>query len=389
MLKFFLKLLPVRNMFFVALLLFSNKAFCDDSYDGQQFYHLIDLNTQEVLLSKNANVKIPPSSMTKLMTAFVIFDLVDSGLLTLDKQCVVSKEAWRKTGSSMFLNRGDIVTIDQLLRGLLAVSGNDAAVDLAINSAGSVANFAKLMNFKAREIGMKDSNFKNPHGLYEEGHYMTLRDLTTLASKFYKKFPQYIEYLSIEEFTYGNITQKNRNPLIKEHYDGVLAGKTGYTNQGGYGIIGIVKRDNRNLVGAINKAKSPRQRKDAIIKLFDYGFENYKKLEIFRKGQVVANLPTWLASEKSIPVYINKDISFNVSSEKELEDINVDVKFLGPIYAPVAKDNQVATLVIKIDGDKKFEYPLFAKKNLEKSGYFNKVKQILTFKINNFVKNFN
>ena len=267
MLKYFLRITLATIMLFA----FSNKAFCSyEQYDNQQFYHLIDLDTQEILLSKNADVKIPPSSMTKVMTAYVVFDLIESGFLTLDKECVVTKEAWRKTGSSMFLNQGDIVTISELLQGLLAVSGNDAAVALAKNSAGSVDNFVDLMNIKAREIGLLGSSFKNPHGLYEEGHYMTLRDLTTLASKFYKKFPQYIKYLSIEEFTYGNITQRNRNPLIKEHYDGVLAGKTGYTNQGGYGIIGIVKRDNRNLVGTINKAKSPSQRREAVIKLFDF-----------------------------------------------------------------------------------------------------------------------
>jgi len=371
------------KILFLIFCFFVNLSFADE-HDAQ-FYHLQDAETGDVLLSKNADIQIPPSSMTKLMTAYVVFDLVEKGVITLNKQCIVTKDAWRRGGSSMFLNQGDVVTVDDLVQGLLAVSGNDAAVALANNVAGSVENFARLMNIKSREIGMRNSNFKNPHGLYEDGHYMTLRDIATLASVFYYKFPQYLKYLSIEEFTYHNITQRNRNPLIKDHYEGSLGGKTGYTNQGGYGVVGIVRRDNRVLVGVVNKAKTPVQRKRAITKLFDLGFENYKKLEIFRKNQIIAKLPVWLGEDKFISVYVKDDVILNVKKEKEISQIHANIEFDGPIYAPINENSELAKLVIKIDGDKTLEYPLYAKKTLEKSGYLSKVKQVITFKLRNFL----
>ncbi len=352
-----------------------------------QFYFLIDVDTKEVLLSKNPDVPVPPSSMTKMMTAYVVFDQISKGHLGLENQCLIGKDAWRKSGSSMFLNYGDVVTIDNLVRGLLAVSGNDAAIALAQTSAGGMNNFIYLMNLKAKELGLKNSQFKNPHGLYEPGHYMSVRDLAILASNFLKNFPQYESYLHIRQFTYRNITQSTHHPLLTTNYEGAIGGKTGFTNQGGYGVIGIVKRGNRRLIAVINKAKTPKQRQRAIVQLFDYGFDHYKKLILFEKNQTITNLKTWLGTKSQIPVITNEDIAINIPRENSLNSIKVKVRYKEPLYTPIAKGEKIANLTIEIEGSKTLEYPLFAKEKIGKASYFKRISQIMRYKISHFLFN--
>ncbi len=318
------------------------------------------------------------------MTAYVVFDLVKQGKISLESQCLVGKDAWRKSGSSMFLNYGDVVTVEDLVKGLLAVSGNDAAIALAESTAGGISNFIHLMNQKAQELGLKNSHFTNPHGLYEPQHYMSLRDLATLTTSFIKDFGQYQKYLGIEEFTYGKVTQKTRNPLIKQHYEGVIGGKTGHTNQGGYGFVGIVKRDHRTLIAIVNKAKTPQQRSQAIIDIFDYGFNQYKKLVIFEKGQKIARLKTWLGSKSEISVATNQQIAFNLPRSDSINSIKAKVEYLGPLYSPIKKGAQVANLTIEIKGYKSFSYPLFAAENIEKAGYFKRISGVIRYKISSF-----
>lgn len=356
--------------------------------DEAQYYFLVDLDTKEVLLSKNADKRVAPSSMTKLMTAYVVFDQVSKGSIKLEQQCFVGKNAWGKTGSSMFLNYGDVVSIDELVQGLLAVSGNDASIVLAEAISGSVDNFAYLMNLKARELGLKNSHFKNPHGLNEDDHYMTMRDLATLAERMYKDFPQYSDYLGIKDFTYKNITQHSRNPLIKNDYEGIVGGKTGHTDDGGYGVVGVVKRYDRRLVAVVNKAKTSKQRAAIITELFDYGFNEYKKVTLFKKDQTVSKLQTWLGKDSKVEVVPNQDVAFNIPQEKSLDSIIVRVKYKGPIYAPIQKGNKIAKLLINAKGHKVFEYDLFAKETVEQSGYFRKVSQILRYKVRSFVNKF-
>jgi D-alanyl-D-alanine carboxypeptidase (penicillin-binding protein 5/6) len=351
-----------------------------------QFYFLIDADTQEVLLSKNADIQIPPSSMTKIMTAYVVFDQIKQGNIALENQCLIGKDAWRKSGSSMFLNYGDVVTIDQLLQGLLAVSGNDAAIALAQATSGGMSNFITLMNSKARELGLKNSQFKNPHGLYEAGHYMSLRDLASVATALLNNFGQYQDYLGIRQFTYRNITQQSRNPLIKKNYEGsFVGGKTGHTNEGGYGVIGIVKRQNRRLIAVVNKAKTPKQREQAVIQLLNYGFDNYKKITLFDKNQTVAELPIWLGEDAKISAVTNQEISLNLQSKTLLKSLNVKVKFQEPLYAPITKGDKVADLIIEVEGKKTLQYPLFAKQKIVKAGYLKRVSQILRYKFKHFL----
>ena len=349
-----------------------------------QYYFLVDPDNKEILLSKNADVRIPPSSMTKLMTAYVVFDQIKKGNLSFDKQCKIGKDAFRKSGSSMFLNYGDIVSIDKLLQGLLAVSGNDAAIALAENISGSVENFVTLMNSEAKELGLTNSHFRNPHGLNEDGHYMSIKDLAVLTTKLYKNFPEYSYYLGIEEFTYQNVTQKNRNPLIKQGYDGVLGGKTGHTNEGGYGVVGAVKRDNRRLIAVVNKATTPRQRASIVTQLLDYGFARYKKLNLFEQNQTIGKANTWLGDKSQLDLVANQEISVNTPIEQPLNNVSVRIKYKDPIYAPIKQGAEVATLVLEVKDYKTFEYPLFAKEKVNKAGFFRRINQVLRYKMAHF-----
>lgn len=375
---------------FLAIILLNHKvnnAFASIAYqylENASYYLLIDADTSEILKSRNINEKISPSSMTKLMTAYVVFDQVKKGNVNLQNRCLIGKDAWRKSGSSMFLNYGDVVSVDDLLKGLLAVSANDAAIALAQTTANSYEHFINLMNIKAKELNMNNSHFMNPHGLHQDGHYMTLKDLATLIIRLYNDFPQYAQYLSIPEFTYRNITQKNRNPLIKNHYEGIVGGKTGHTNQGGYGLVTLVKRDNRRLVAVVNKAPTPKIRENIITELLDYGFNNFKKIYIFEKGDEVAKINVWLGNKKQIKGIINQSINFNVNREIDIDDIKVEIKYKSPLYAPIKKNDVIGTMQININGYETKNFDIFAKENIDKVGFIRKIKRILEYKIKNY-----
>ncbi len=354
-----------------------------------QYYFLTDFDTGEVLLSRNPDVQIAPSSMTKLMTAYVVFDQVKRGRLSLNKQCMVGKSAYKKSGSSMFLNYGDIVSINELLRGLLAVSGNDASIVLAESTAGSLEDFVGLMNFKARELNLKNSHFRNPHGLNEDGHYMSIRDLATLTARIYKDFPEYSSYLGIREFTYRNITQHSRNPLIKGNYSGdEVGGKTGHTDDGGYGVAGSVRRDDRRLIAIVNKARTPKLRAAILTELLDYGFDKYKKVTLFKKDSSVTSLETWLAKKPKFEVVTDREVSFNIPKDKSKDNVIVKVKYKGPVNAPIKKGDKMATMFVEVKGYKTFEYPLFAKESVDKAGFFGRMKQISRYKTSGFLNKF-
>jgi D-alanyl-D-alanine carboxypeptidase (penicillin-binding protein 5/6) len=352
-----------------------------------QYYFLMEADTKEVLASRNADARIPPSSMTKVMTAFVVFDQIKKGKVKLESQCLIGKDAWRKSGSTMFLNYGDVITIDELLKGLLAVSGNDAAIALAETVGGGVDKFVALMNQKAQEIGLKNSNFKNPHGLAENNHFMSVRDLAILTAKFLEEYPQYADYLGIEEFSYHNIRQYNRNPLIKKKYDGIIGGKTGHTDAGGYGVLAVAKRADRALIAVVNKVSTPKKRAEYITALMDYGFENYNKITMFSENQKVVKASVWLGAKDEITAMTKEKIAFTIPADKNLSDIEVSVVLKSPIFAPIKKGENIAKLNVKVRGFKKFEYDLIASENITKGSYFSSIKQIIYYKISNLFNN--
>jgi D-alanyl-D-alanine carboxypeptidase (penicillin-binding protein 5/6) len=389
-----------RNLNLIAaafLLVFSCQiAFADNvnnssknaypELDKARYVFLIDQDTQEVLFQKNADAKITPSSMTKLMTAYVIFDQLEKGTIKLDNECVIGKDAWKKSGSKMFLNYGDVVSIDKLITGLLVVSGNDASIALAEATSGSVENFAKLMNETGKKIGLKNSNFQNPHGLNQAGHYMSLRDLSIVATRLAKDFPQYLHYFSETDFTYQNITQRNRNPLIKKGYEGATGMKTGHTDAGGFGMVGTATRGNRRLIAVTNEAKTPIQRERIITELLDYGFNDYKKITFFDKNYSVAKARTWLGEKSEVELVSKQEISMTIPSEQSLDNVKVKIKYRGPLYAPITTDKKIANMTIEINGKKVREVPLFAKENIDKAGYFSRIYQVAKYQFRQLTK---
>ncbi|MCE3254943.1 MAG: D-alanyl-D-alanine carboxypeptidase [Rickettsiaceae bacterium] len=348
------------------------------------YFFLMDQDTGEVLLEKNADAQVSPSSMTKLMTAYVVFDKLKQGKIKLTDQCVIGKAAWRKSGSKMFLSYGDVVSVDSLITGLLVVSGNDAAVALAEASAGSVENFAQMMNEAGKKIGLKNSHFKNPHGLNQPGHYMSLRDLSIVASRIASDFPEYLHYFSETNFTYKKIIRRNTNPLIKMEYEGVTGMKTGHTNQGGYGMVGTATRGSRRLIAITNEAKTARQREIIITQLMDYGFNDHKKITLFGKEKTIAKARTWLGEKSMVELVSKEDVAINILGSQELSAVEVKLKYPGPVYTPINKDQEIATLIVKIAGKKIREVPLFANENIDKADYFTRICEITKYKLNQF-----
>lgn len=383
---------PLNNLvkvFIISLLLtvfHSSSSSADPIIPEIKYVLLIDQDSGEVLLEKNADERIFPSSMTKLMTAYVIFEQLKSGKLSLDNQCVIGKDAWKKNGSKMLLGFGDVVAIRDLLTGLVIASGNDAAVALAEAISGSIGNFASLMNETSVKIGMTNSNFKNPHGLYEEGHYTTLRDLAILSTRITKDFPEYFHYFSTPYFTYRKIKKFNHNPLIKNNYPGATGMKTGYTVKGGYGMVGTATRKGRNLIAITNGLRSSRHREIVITGLLDYGFSNFQKINLFTKGQVITNASTWLGSQGNVDLVINKDVFFTVPASVKPQDIVVKINYKSPIYVPISQDQKVADLKVFVLGKQIANVDLFAGDDVDKLGYLDRIHQVTKYKFNQFLK---
>ncbi len=376
----------------VLLLSFSGQSFAFSySYPAlaaSKHIFLIDQDTGEVLLEKNADARIAPSSMTKLMTAYVIFDQLKKGNIKLDNQCVIGKDAWKKKGSRMLLGYGDVVTVGDLLIGLLIASGNDAAVALAEATSGSIQNFAYLMNETGRNIGLKNSHFLNPHGLHEEGHYMSLRDLAIVTSRITSDFPKYLYYFSVPQFSYQNIIQVNHNPLIKNGYIGATGMKTGYTGKGGYGMVGTATRGSRRLIAVTNQARSSKEREAIITQLLDFGFDNYRKVSLFKKGQVVAEANVWLGDQDKIEMTVDRNIVFTIPKTIADDEIKIIAKYKTPLYTPISKDQEIGVLTVEIEGKKYATMPLYAKEDVDKLSYTDRIFKVTKYKVRQFLNMF-
>lgn len=362
-----LALILIGYFFFV-----NNSLAADDFFlKNSQHYFLIDIDTDEVLIAKNPDQKISPSSMTKLMTAYVVFDQIDKGLVKIDDICLIGRDAWNKSGSTMFLSYGDIVSIEDLLKGLLVMSGNDSAIALAQATVlGGYDEFIKKMNFQAAKIGMNNSYFINPHGLHEDGHYSSLRDMAKLITRIYQEFPQYSHFLEIEEYRYNNYKQNSRNPLVKNRYEAtVIGGKTGYTMVGGYGAASLVKKDGRRLVAVVNNSPSLEHRSQVITSLVDYGFKNFKRINLYKNSDIIATVPTWLGRERKVGLVVNQGIFFNVPSDTDPKDIEVQIRYQSPIYAPIKYGSKIAILEIKVKDQKSLEFPLYSAKTVGKLSF--------------------
>ena len=367
---FFLMFKIVLILFFVCFSSFAVEV-------NSRYAILMDYDTGEVLFEKEIDEITAPSSTTKIMTAYIIFDMLDEGKITLNDKFKVSVRAWRQEGTRMFLEPEWKILVDELLNGLLVASGNDAAIVLAEGSAGTINDFVQLMNVKAKELGMKNTNFTNPNGLYDKNHFMSVHDLAILSRALIKNhYNYYKKYFNKKYFVFNNIRQRNRNWLLDE-YEGVDGLKTGFTDYGKYSIAASSYRNGKRLIVAINGANSERERIQDAKKLLNFGFSKYSYVDLYNAGDIIADINVISGKEKTIPVYTKDDINYATKSEN-INDINV--KFISKkfIQAPIKKDDILAKIVIT---DKKTtkEYNLYAVNDVEVSSGFSKFKSLFIY----------
>ncbi len=339
---------------------------------------LIDATTGQVLLERNADQRMPTASMSKIMTAYMVFEAIKEGRLSLDDSLLVSERAWRMGGSRMFVEVNDRVRVEDLLRGMIIQSGNDASVVLAEGLAGTEEAFAQRMTERARELGLTNSNFTNATGWPDPDHYSTARDLARLAQRLITDFPQYYAFYSEAEFQYGvsldgqpMAPQRNRNPLLSRNMgaDGL---KTGYTREAGYGLTASAVRDGRRLILVINGMESARARAEEAVRLLEWGFREFDTVHMFDAGEVVETAAVWMGTLDEVPLVPEEDLAITLR-RTGLDGLQVVVRVEEPVPAPIPAGTSVATLVISAPDMPVREVPLMAGADVERRGFLGRM----------------
>ncbi len=319
---------------------------------------LVDFNSGRVLAEKNINKKVEPASITKLMTAYVVYKEIDSGRLSLDEEVTISKKAWRMKGSKMFIEVGKKVSVENLLKGLIIQSGNDATVALAEHIAGSESTFADYMNQYAQQLGMSDTNFVNATGWPDKNHVTTAADLAKLATAVIRDFPQHYEWYKVKEFTYNGIKQYNRNKLLwrDKSVDGI---KTGHTDSAGYCLVASAKRNDMRLISIVLGTKSEKSRENVSQSLLSYGFRFYESNKLYTAGESLNSARIWMGASENINLGLAEDLYVTIprGQYKKLDAV-LDVN--SNIEAPVKKAQQLGLLTIKLGGEELISRPLIA-----------------------------
>lgn len=333
---------------------------------------LVDAQTGRILLEKEAETAMPPSSMSKLMTVYVAFKRLKEGSLSLDDEFVVSEHAWREGayksgGSMMFLEPKQQIRVEDLLRGIIIQSGNDASIVIAEGIAGSEDAFAQMLNDTARDLGLTGSHFVNATGLPDPEHYMTARDLAVLAKRIITDFPEYYSIFGETEFTYNGHRQRNRNPLLYKKNNGADGLKTGHTSVAGYGLTASAERDGRRLILVVNGLESKRQRATEPQRLLDWGFREFSNYALFKAGETVAVAPTWLGEQAEVPLIIERDLLLTMPRSARNE-MKVTVRYDSPIPAPIKAGSEVARVVVTAPGEPEISIPLVAGADVTKLG---------------------
>jgi D-alanyl-D-alanine carboxypeptidase (penicillin-binding protein 5/6) len=336
---------------------------------------IVDYNTGATLLDKDADVQMPPSSMTKLMTAYLVYERLKSGKLKLDDELPVSEKAWRTGGSKMFVQVGTNVRVEDLIRGMIVDSGNDACIVLAEGIAGSEEAFVEQMNLKAKELGLTNSYFRNATGWPDPEHHMSVRDIATLARRIIRDFPEYYKYDSEKTFKYNGIEQENRNPLVqKGTADGL---KTGHTDDGGYGLVASSLRGSRRVVVVLNGMTSMHQRAEEGERLMDWAFTEFEDVTLFTAGDVVEHAPVWLGTSPTVPLVGGRDLVVTMPRQWR-RDASIKVQYEAPIRAPVARGDTVGRLAVSGQGVPDMDVPLLAGADVPKLGLPGRAIAVLT-----------
>jgi D-alanyl-D-alanine carboxypeptidase (penicillin-binding protein 5/6) len=328
---------------------------------------LLETGSGQILSAEKPDEKLDPASLTKLMTAYLTFSAIRQKTLTLNQTLPVSEKAWRTGGSKMFVRVGHQVVVDDLIKGVIVQSGNDACVVLAEGIAGSEENFAQMMNREAKRLGMNNSNFRNATGLPDPQHHTTARDLSILASALIRDFPEeYRRYYSLKEYSYNNIKQPNRNRLLwlDPTVDGL---KTGHTEAAGYCLISSSQRGPRRLLSVVLGASSDAARTSESLKLLNWGFLSYDALSLYTKGQAVSSLRVWKGEQNQVKAGFEAD--FIIAVPKGLADkVSVQMVSQQPLMAPVRAGQPIGTLKISVDGKAYGDYPVVALETVPVAG---------------------
>jgi serine-type D-Ala-D-Ala carboxypeptidase (penicillin-binding protein 5/6) len=327
---------------------------------------LLDYRTRRVIASRNADERIEPASLTKLMTAYLVFDALKQNVLTASELLPISAKASKMPGSRMFIESGKTVSVDELLRGMIVQSGNDATIALAEGIAGTEESFVQGMNAQAARLGLGDTRFANATGLADPHHYSTARDLSRLGAALLQDFPEYFPLYSIKEYTYNGITQRNRNELLfrDPFVDGL---KTGYTESAGYCLVATAQRDGRRLVAVVTGTASETGRAIEAQKLLNYGFQYYETFRLYAGGTTVAEIPVWKGSEKLLKAGFSEDVFVSVPKGQRAL-LKAEIESLQPLIAPISPQQLVGVVRVTF-GDKPYgEYPVVA---LERVGVAN------------------
>ncbi len=327
-------------------------------------YILIDFNSGKVIGEKNADKRLAPASLTKIMTVYVIFRELKSGHLTLDEKVTISKKAWQTPGSRMFVEVNKQVAIEDLLQGVIIQSGNDASVALAEHVAGDESTFAAMMNQHAERLGMLDSNFENSMGLPSPNHYTTARDLAKLTTAVISEFPEYYKWDSKKEFTYNKITQPNRNKLLwrDKSVDGV---KTGYTEEAGYCMVASAQRDEMRLISVVMGTSSENARANESQSLLNYGFRFFETHKLYEGHEALTESRIWKGDIKKLPMGLGEDLYVTVP-RRHYNDLKAEIKIDKKITAPVKEGEVLGLVNVSIAGDVVVNKPLLALKTVKK-----------------------
>ena len=377
-----------RNLLLIKLIYFFLTQFAYSNIDIKARTAILqDFLSGEILYEKEPNRSIYPASMTKIMTAIIAFDLIKSGDLSLNDKFIISEKAWRLSTagySSMFIMVGDEVSVEDLLRGIIVASGNDACIALAEGIAGTEEEFAILMTMKAKELGMENTNFANSSGINDPDNYSTVKDILIMSKYLIKTYPDYYEWFSEKEFTWDRpggdpITQGNRNPLLYKNIgaDGI---KTGYLAVEKYSLASSINRNGRRLIAVGSGFNSKNSRSKEITKLLTFGLTNYDLVEIAKANKPLHKIDVWLGKENSVAAYTNEDIYKTIKKAKK-KLLKVVVKYDGPIEAPIKKDQKIATLRVVYDQELVGEYDLLSSKEIKKVNFFTRLIKSINYLI--------
>jgi len=382
----FLRMFKLFLFFLIFILSFGNISHAN--FDVKAKTAIIqDYNSGEILYEKEADLSIYPASMTKIMTSIIAFDLIKSGDLSIDEKFIISEKAWRLSTSgysSMFIMVGDQVSVENLLRGIIVVSGNDACIALAEGIAGTEEEFAILMTAKAKELGMENTNFTNSSGINHPDNYSTVRDILIMSRYLIKEHPEYYRIFAEKEFTWDRtggdpITQGNRNPLLYKNLgaDGI---KTGYLAVEKYSLASSINRNGRRLIAVGSGFDSKNSRSRESTKMLTYGLTNFDLVKIAEANKAFDKIDVWLGKDKNVEVYTSEDVYKTIKKAKK-KLLKVSVKYDGPVEAPIKKDQKIAKLRVVYDKELVGEYDLLASKEVKKVNFFSRLINSLNYLI--------